>query len=478
MEGDPEKAGRFVTLVETNVRDCRKRQRLLKRKLTDEDLEGFKDRNLSDTQYITRTVYNLLNDHLQFAADTPFAKKPVRAVNGAVTDCMRKQLGLHKNRADGDLHHAMDAAVTAVTTDRMIQRISNYVKRRERGRKVQGNYADPETGELMIQEAFDEKYAPSFPPPWPQFRRELEARLAPDPDAEIRALNLPHYDPEQVIRPVFVSRMPNRKVSGAAHKETIRGDGKKKGMPGYSIVKTALTALKLDKNGEIGNYYDPSSDRLLYEALRERLRLFGGDGKKAFPPAQPFHKPKKDGTPGPVVNKVKIYEKSSLNVAAHGGIADNGGMVRIDVFHVESDGYYFVPVYTADTVKKQLPQKAVVAYKNLDNWKEMRDSDFLFSLYAGDLIRVSSTKFIKMSVNKNLEKAGASGEPVLQRKTWMAYYVGANISTGAIYIKSHDGKYVQKGLGVKTLLSIEKYDVDPLGEYHRVRLPEKRQTFR
>lgn len=63
-------------------------------------------------------------------------------------------------------------------------------------------------------------------------------------------------------------------------------------------------------------------------------------------------------------------------------------------------------------------------------------------------------------------------------KTWITYYVGADISTGSIHIQSHDGKYEQPSLGVKTLLSIEKYEVDPLGEYHRVHLPEKRQAFR
>lgn len=75
MAGDAEKAGRFITLVETSVQDYRKRQRLLKQKLTDEGLEEFKERNLSDTQYITRAVYHLLNDHLKLAEDTPFAKK-------------------------------------------------------------------------------------------------------------------------------------------------------------------------------------------------------------------------------------------------------------------------------------------------------------------------------------------------------------------------------------------------------------------
>lgn len=468
MAGDAEKTTRFITLVETGIRDYRKRQRLLKKELTEEDLKRFKERNLSDTQYITRAVYNLLNDHLKFAEDTPFAKKPVRAVNGAVTDYMRKRLGLHKNRADGDLHHAMDAAVVAITTERMIQRISNYAKRREWGQKVRGSYVGPETGELLTQEASDEKYAPTFPPPWPCFRQELEARLGPDPDTELRALGLLHCDSAQVIRPVFVSRMPNRKVSGAAHKATIRS-GK---LPGYSIVKTALIDLKLDKNGEIKDYYDPSSDRLLYEALQTQLKQFGGDGKKAF--AQPFHKPKRDGTPGPVVHKVKTYSKSSLNVAACGGIAGNGGMVRIDVFHVENDGYYFVPIYTADTVKAKLPQKAVVAHKPKEEWKEMQDSDFLFSLYAGDLIKVS----VKKPISLQLTDKEATGELELQRKEWMLYYVSADISTGAITVTTHDRKYRKGGLGVKTLLSIEKYEVDLLGEYHKVHIPEKRQTFR
>jgi hypothetical protein len=38
----------------------------------------------------------------------------------------------------------------------------------------------------------------------------------------------------------------------------------------------------LDKNGEIENYYNPSSDTLLYNALKQRLQAHGGDGKKAF----------------------------------------------------------------------------------------------------------------------------------------------------------------------------------------------------
>lgn len=465
LGSDPTRMEQFITLVERNVRDYRKRQKLLKAKLTEEDLSGFKERNLVDTQYITRAIYNLLNDYLEFSPTAP--KKPVRAVNGAVTDYMRKRLGLKKNRDDGDLHHATDAVIVAITTDGMIQRISNYSKRREWGKRFAGQYVDPETGELLSKDTFDEKYAPVFPEPWPGFRQELQARLSPDPDTEIRALHLPHYDMQEIVQPVFVSQMPRRKVTGAAHKGTVRS-GK---IPGYSISKTPLSALKLGKDGEIAGYYNPNDDRLLYEALRSQLRAFGGNGEKAF--VQPFHKPKKDGTPGPVVNKVKTMEKTSLNVETCGGIADNGSMVRIDVYHVPEDGYYLIPIYTSDVVKGVLPQKAAVAGKPYEKWTQMDEKNFIFSLYPGDLIYIKAKKLINLKVkNKN-----ATGEPELLRKEWMVYYTGADISTGSITITTHDRKYRKSGLGIKTLLSMEKYEVDPLGSYHKVQLPEKRQHF-
>jgi len=281
-------------------------------------------------------------------------------------------------------------------------------------------------------------------------------------------MRLPTYETDETVTPVFVSRMPNRKVTGPAHKETIRSAKK----PEHSVVKTALTDLKLAADGEIKDYYDPDSDRLLYEALRTQLKQFGGDGKKAF--AQPFRKPKRDGTPGPLVNKVKTCAKTNLNVAVNGGIADNGSMVRIDVFHVEEDGYYFIPIYTADTVKQELPNRAVVAHVPADRWKIMREEDFLFSLYAGDLIRVEGTR----DINLTAVSAASTGQQELIRREWLLYYTGANIATGSISGTTHDRKYKKEGLGIKTLRSIKKYEVDVLGEYHEVRTPEGRRAFR
>ena len=106
-----------------------------------------------------------------------------------------------------------------------------------------------------------------------------------------------------------MSRMPKRKVTGAAHKDTIKSA--KALDDGYAIVKRSLTDLKLNKFNEIDNYYMPQSDTLLYEALKAQLLKFDGDAKKAF--AEPFHKPKSDGTPGPIVNKVKLREPKRSN---------------------------------------------------------------------------------------------------------------------------------------------------------------------
>lgn len=458
----------FEVRVETLIRDYRKRQKLLKQSFTDAESSDFIERNLKDTQYITKAIYNLIRNHLEFA-DSKYNRKnasPVYPVNGAVTSMLRNRWGVHKIREDGDLHHCLDAAVVAATSPALVQRLTEYHKRKETLVKTPAGYADPTTGEL-VNGLHDNR----IPEPWPRFRQELEARLSSDPREQIDRLKLPTYESDEQIKPVFASRMPHHKVTGAAHAETIRSS---KAGEGTTVSKIPLNKLSL-KNGKIvsGNaeYYNPASDMLLYNALVAQLQRFGGDGAKAF--TEPFYKPKHDGTPGPRVDKVKMAEKSTVNLSVRDGVAANGGMVRIDVFHVEDDGYYFVPVYVADTKKERLPSKAVRQGKPYSEWKEMDDKDFLFSLYAGDLVRIQNRKPVRLNLAK-----GGTGEKVITQKDGMYYYSGANISSGAIQITTHDRRYEQPSLGFKTLQSVEKYQVDILGNYYPVKSPEKRMPFR
>lgn len=469
FKSDPARWQRFETLVNTQVHNWKKKRNLLTQVLSEEQKNGFKQRNLVDTQYIARVIYNLINDHLQFAETGKYDKKRrTQAVNGAITAHVRKRLGIQKIREDGDLHHAVDAAVVACVSPGMIQKITQYTKHRECIRKTKEGYLDTETGELMTREAYDAKYSPRFPAPWERFRQELEARLSDNPAEEIARLHLATYDSEEEIKPVFVSRKQTHKISGAAHEATIRSAKK----PGGSISKKPLTSLSLNKKtGEIEGYYAPESDRLLYEALKKRLEEFDGNAEKAF--AEPFYKPKRDGTRGPLVKKVKIYEKKTITVPVGGGNADNGSMIRVDVFYIEDDGYYYVPIYTADVIKDELPNKAVVRRKLPKDWKKMDDRDFLFSMYPNDLLYIESRRGIKLKTKK-----GSSRQEEIVRKIGLYYFKGLNIATNALFIITHDNGYEQPSLGGKTLSCLKKYTVDALGNYSEVSLPEKRKPLR
>lgn len=467
----PERKEKFIAWVKTTIKDSKKREHLLRVKYGRDEEAEWKQRHLQDTQYISRFLYNYLRNALELAPGYTDRKRRIIPVNGAVTGYIRKRLGIHKIRENGDLHHAVDAVVIAATTQGMIQKVTRYSQIKENETWIDDHTkVDERTGEIFFVKKAHEKDA--FPEPWPRFRQELEARVSEDPEEAIRRLGLPSYENVGDIKKPFVSRMPRRKVRGAAHKETVRSGKLRE--DGYTILKTDLSALKL-KNGEIEGYYRPESDCLLYEALKKRLEDFGGKGKEAF--KTPFYKPKADGTPGPLVKKVKIIEKSSLNVPVHKGkgVAYNDTMVRIDIFGVNEKGknaYYLVPVYVSDTVKKELPCRAVVAHKPYEKWKVMDDKDFLFSLYPNDMIHMAAKREIPFTAAK-----GSDLEPKIQIKDTFAYYMGTNIATGNIAVISHDHSYEQGGMGIKTLLQLEKCEVDVLGNISFVK-KEKRQGFR
>lgn len=453
----------YLWVDNSNLRSWKKKN-LLRETLTDNDLSGFKKRNLQDTQYISKFLLNYLKKYLQLAPNAKDRKNTVVAVNGAATAYVRKRWGISKIRANGDVHHAVDAVVIACITQAMIKHISEYSKYHENEYiDKNGEYfdIDKRTGEVINR----------FPMHYPYFRQELKILCSENPSRYLLECPLPNYSVGENVTPIFVSRMPKRKIMGAAHKDTIRKpyeiDGKN-----YAVSKVALTSLKL-KDGEIENYFNPSSDILLYNALLERLKQFNGDAKAAF--EERFYKPKSDGSQGPLVKKVKIIDKSTLTVAVHNGtaIADNDSMVRTDVFYVEGEGYYLVPIYVADTVKKVLPNRAIIANKPYDQWKEMNDENFIFSLYPNDLIHIVSKKDMTFSlVNKNATLAKN-----LVTNDIFVYFRKSSISTASITVINHDNTYTIPSLGIKSLLLLEKCQVDVLGNITKSGR-EKRMGFK
>lgn len=487
MGQDEERWSEFVARVSSMVKDGKKRDRFFKEHITDEDRKQFKERNLNDTKYITTIVYNLIRQNLEFAPYNVPAlkegkKKHVKAVNGAITAYLRKRWGLpHKDRST-DTHHAMDAVTIACCTEGMIQKISRSMQILELRYMHNGRMFDEETGEIYDREKYTlqewkDKFGVHIPRPWEEFKNELDVRMGEDPlnfldihPDVAKALDYPeYYYPDSAnnwkgfIRPIFVSRMPNHKVTGQANKDTVRSPRLFK--EGYVISKVPLTSLKL-KDDEIVNYYNKESDMLLYNALKSQLKECNNDAEKAF--AQEFHKPKADGSKGPVVKKVKVIEKQSSGVYVHEGkgITANGDMIRIDVFR-ENGKYFFVPIYAADVVKKVLPNKAATAGKNYENWREMKDENFVFSLYPKDLVYINSKKGLKMNL--------VHGGQVIKQDAIM-YYNKANIALASIICEAHDSGFKVENLGIQSLTVFEKCQVDVLGNISVVK-HEKRMDF-
>lgn len=462
----------YENRVESLIKSDGKKAHLLKKNYTKEDQREFTERNLNDTRYATTVVYNMILQYLYLEPYNCDRKtKQVYAVNGAVTAYLRKRWGLNKKDRTNDRHHAMDAVVIACCTDEMIAKVTKYMQDRETAYSKNFRIADEETGEILTRsnftrEQYDEAYGVRFPVPWETFREEIDLRifnddpfgyLMKDRNLQIK-IDYPDwmYGEEEspvakgkyinYIRPMFVSVACSHKATGRAHEETIRS-AKYHDSDSLVISKKALKDLKLDKDNEIKDYYNKECDPLLYEALRNRLLEYNGDGKKAF--AEEFHKPKADGSDGPVVKSVKVIEKKTTGVQINHGLAGNGNMVRVDLYQKEGK-YYAVPIYISDMVKKEIPRKAATGGKQYKDWRVMNPDDFLFSVYPRDLLHL---------------KKGKPFNDGLSNDIYM-YFAGLDPASASFAVTAHDSSISLRGIGIQNLELIEKCQVDMLGEIH------------
>ena len=447
----------FKARVETSRFPRSKKQRILLQKF---DEDGFKERNLNDTRYVNRFLCQFVADHMRL---TGKGKRRVFASNGQITNLLRGFWGLRKVRAENDRHHALDAVVVACSTVAMQQKITRFVRYKEMN-AFDGKTIDKETGEVLHQKTH-------FPQPWEFFAQEAMIRVFGKPDGkpEFEEADTPEKlrtllaeklssRPEAVheyVTPLFVSRTPNRKMSGQGHMETVKSA--KRLDEGVSVLRVPLTQLKLkDLEKMVNREREPK----LYEALKARLEAHKDDPAKAF--AEPFYKYDKAGNRTQQVKAVRIeqVQKTGVWVRNHNGIADNATMVRVDVF--EKDGkYYLVPIYSWQVAKGILPDRAVVAFKDEEDWTVMDESfEFKFVLYANDLIKVQ-----------------------LKKDSFFGYFIGLDRATGQISLRHHDldkskGKDGIYRIGVKTALSFQKYQIDELGKEIRPCRLKKRPPVR
>lgn len=158
-------------------------------------------------------------------------------------------------------------------------------------------------------------------------------------------------------------------------------------------------------------------------------------------------------------------------------VADNGSMVRTDIFRHKSSGkFYGVPIYTMDYALGKLPNKAVVSGKDkagvIKEWLEMDENyEFCFSLFKDDLLLVQK---------KEMSKAE------------LCYFAGFGIATASISVEKHDNHFTtltdnQKllftnatpqevrglSIGIQNLKVFEKWQVSPLGEVKKAEFKKR-----
>jgi CRISPR-associated endonuclease Csn1 len=434
----------FVGFVESNkAYRIAKRSRLLRKDFGLEESREFRERNLNDTRYICKFFKNQVEQFLKLHDESE--QKRCVVLSGQLTSFLRARWGLIKVRDESDRHHALDAVVIAACSHGMVKRMSDYSRRREL-RQVSEGFVDVTTGEIPNPVMYD-KLKEHFPDPWPHFRDEVQVRLKIDDPKLLREelARFGSYAPEVInqINGVFVSRAPQRRSGGAAHKETVYGQPERLKKEGSVTEKAALSSITMK---DLERAIDPHRNEKLYAAIRARLEAFSGKADKAFAIDNPLRKPDKSGEPtGPVVRTITLVIDKLSGVPVRNGIAKNDTMLRVDVF-TKAGKFHLVPVYVHHRATG-LPNRAVVAFKDEDKWTLIDDSfAWCFSLYPNDLVRVAQ-----------------KGKEAI-----VGYFSGCDRATGSIGLWAQDrnsssGKDGLYRPSVKTALQVEKFHVDVLG---------------
>lgn len=339
--------------------------------------EGWNERALNDTKYISKFMTRYIKQNLQFD-DSTKGKQKVLAPTGFITNYLRKIYGIgSKDRELNNCHHAVDACIIATTSQAQIQKISTWHKYKELGAKHQTITIENEDGSSFQITQGDYAAQRTMLPPWENFAQEVRIRSGMSYDATtIEKLSdfrdkfrqFDSYDEKflQKIHPLFVSRMPKRVAKGPAHEETFRSPKAKDGALRLSRKpldkEFAKNYLKNPAKSWLENSVLVESDQVLYQQLK---KLLDEKGEKAFD--EPIYKNNKrfdkNGRPLSPVSTIKIYEKkpnTSGTYLNHGTqFADNGKTVCLNIYRrQDSTGNYKLfaaPLYLHSINKKDIP---------------------------------------------------------------------------------------------------------------------------
>ena len=159
-------------------------------------------------------------------------------------------------------------------------------------------------------------------------------------------------------------------------------------------------------------------------------------------------------------------------------VADNGSMVRTDIFRHKSSGkFYGVPIYTMDYALGKLPNKAVVSGKDkagvIKEWLEMDENyEFCFSLFKDDLLLVQKKEMSKAELCyfKRFKTSGPSIEVVKHDN----FVKNITPNQEQIFKLSKDRLSIEESMiAFQNLEIFEKWQVSPLGEVKKAEFKKR-----
>ena len=386
------------------------------RKLTQEEipeLDTFVHRQLTDTGYISRAALNYLwtlGVDVQVTKGRPTARlRHIWGLNRILAgDSPDADTVAEKNRAD-HRHHALDAAVAAVTGRSIYQRLSLIARQNE------DSGLDPLRGSAH----------PDMP--WNGFDRDLERAVAS----------------------IAVSHAPLRKLHGALHEDTAFGYryvpdvGKRQFV--YRKRLDELTDAMVDK----------IVDGTLRKAVQQRVQQAGGKAKDAFKDLadRPFYHPKNpDGQP---VRRVRIYENKSPAqlFAVESQRHKTGGPFKYHAYgsnhHVEifrntrigRVGSRFVTMMEA--TKRTRRDKTPIVNT------EWEGHEFLMALSINDMVELDEGGLANLYRVQVLDSTA--------NRLWLRHHLAAKLDDNNQRILVATRVFIEKRNG-------RKVDVTPLGE--------------
>lgn len=416
-------------------------------------MKGFINRNLNDTRYASRVILNTV--HSFFVSRGMDTK--VKTIKGSYTHQMRVNMKLNKDREENYSHHAVDAMLIGFSQ-------MGY----EAYRKLQGEFIDFETGEILNREMWkenmsDDVYADYlYGMKWTNIRNEITR-------AE-----------KEVKYWYYVDRKSNRGLCN----QTIRGTREEDGKI-YKINKFDIRTKEGAALFKKFAFSEKESDReklLIYKKDRrtfDNLVQIMEDYSEAVNPFTQYEKETGDYVRkyakkhnGPKIDKLKYIDGevgSCIDISHKYGQKKGSKKVvleslvpyRMDVYYKEAEKeYYLVGVKQSDVkyeegrnvIDEEAYARTLLNEKMIAQGQTRADLEslgftFKLSFYKNDIIEY--------------EKDGQiSKERFLSRtKPKARNYIETKPIERAKYDK-------QKTVGLTKTQRIVKYRTDILGNYY------------